>query len=145
MSSQQCCWRFKCAGMWHCLPGEQFWCGLVPSSSKANILRRMLVSWTQWHWRWHYDPSNNGYFSSKSTMSHRKLLESSTELTLLIQFSFTSLMFNKRKFNRRQQTQILKKKTNFFHIFSILRFATHLHLTVSTFFKAEVEARMLTR
>ena len=42
--------------MWHCLSGEQFWSGVVPSSSKSSILRRMLVSWTHWPWRWHYDP-----------------------------------------------------------------------------------------
>jgi len=56
-SSQQFWWRFKCAGMWHCLSGEQFWRGVVPSSSKSSILRRMLVSWIHRPWRWHYDPS----------------------------------------------------------------------------------------
>jgi hypothetical protein len=127
------------------------WCGLMPSSSESSILRTMLVSWTQWHWRWHYNPSRTVYFSSNSTMSHHRLLESSTELLPPLLFCITS-QWVKALTNDSKHNYLLIKQTIRFecsplcpHIEHNWTSHTHLHWTVSTFVRANVGARMFTR
>ena len=107
-SSQQCCWRFKCSATWHCLSDEQFWSGVVSSFSKSSILRRMPVYWTHWHWRWHYDPLKQREFLIQKSLSHHKLLKSSTKLIPSLLFCITSLMVNERELYQKRENITIK-------------------------------------
>ena len=126
---------------------EVGWCLHLQSS----ILRRMLVYWTHWHWRRQYDPSNPGNFSSKSRMSHHKLLESSTELRPSLLF-FVPSQWVKALTNDSKHNYLLIKQTIWSecsplrpHTQQNLMSHTHLHWTVSTFLTANVGAWMFTR
>ena len=148
--SQQCCWRFKCSGMCHCLSGELFWSSVcLYLQSQAFSEESKLLALT--------DPEdetmilqNKGNFLSRSTMSHHKILESSTELLPPLLFFITSQLVkaltNNSKHNYLVITQTIWLNALLLcpHIQHNWMSHTHLDWTVSTFVRANVRARMLT-
>ena len=95
------------------LSGEQIvtlWSGVVPSSSKSSILRRMLVSWTHWPWRGRQDDPLKCWellIQQYSVTFQSTLIYKITPFTSVLHYITISESFDKR-----QKTQLFINRTN---------------------------------